>query len=122
MKRNTTILLGIMSYFLCFMACNVQKKSSNDSSLADTCETKAKVLDYTNLDGCSYLLQLYDKTILYPYAIIEEGKSLDDLKNARTVMINYKEKNDVMTTCMKGTIIEISCCTIIESGAPDKGE
>jgi hypothetical protein len=63
---------------------------------------RAVVIDYTELDGCRFLLQLEDDSKLQPIEFFTDFE-INDLK----VWVNYQLNPDVMSICMSGMPADI---------------
>lgn len=67
---------------------------------------KATIVDRTGLDGCSFMIELNDGTMLEPTNLSEFGiKKEDGLK----VWIDYSETKNGFSICMAGTMVDIDC-------------
>ena len=67
--------------------------------------TNATIVDATGLDGCGWMIELFDETRLEPTNLDDFNLTLvDDLP----VCIEYVEATDVGSVCMAGTIVEIT--------------
>ncbi len=84
-----------------------------------TCLTPATIRDYSGLDGCGYVLELNDGTILEPVVLVVCGPppqsimSIDDpLSKFKTdgmnVLVNYESYNGG-SICMVGELVKITC-------------
>ena len=59
------VLHLLLSFFI--ISCSTSKVAN--APLPSGCTTEAKVLDYTGLDGCRFLLELKDGTRLLPISL-----------------------------------------------------
>ena len=66
----------------------------------------ATVVDYSELDGCTYLLELSDGQKLQPVNLSEEFK-----RKGLKLFITYKYY-DGMSTCMAGRMVTVISATI----------
>jgi len=88
------------------------------------CETIARVKDFSNLDGCGIVLELEDGTILIPEkrVYVQAPKPEDDpayyfeFVAGDTVCIASK-KVDLMTSCMAGQNVFLTCIKKISKGS-----
>ena len=67
--------------------------------------TNATIIDATGLDGCSWMIELFDGTRLEPTNLNDFDLTLVD---ELPVCIEYVEVTDVGSICMAGTIVEIT--------------
>lgn len=122
MKRITLILFVVATCSL--IACKGSKDNANSieknetaaKSPSEDCSILVTVMDYTELDGCKYMLKLKDGSFINP----SEGVSRDELSKCEQAMISYKVKSDAMSTCMKGQIANITCFSVVKEGTPVK--
>ena len=95
---------------------------SNDESVQ--CSTPATVRDYTGTDGCGFVFELEDGSILEPnFPILFCGTPpipkevtehpLYDFEwaNGKEVFISYKTVPEAASVCMLGEVVEITCIT-----------
>ena len=78
--------------------------SSCDKSISEGMQ-KASIIDYSGLDGCNYVIQLKDGTLLMPYNLNDFDIALEDNKN---IWIKYKAKD------MTGMFWLCHCVDVIE--------
>ncbi len=71
--------------------------------------TNGMIVDATGLDGCGWLIELFDGTRLEPANLEDFDIKLED---ELPVCIEYTELTDLGSVCMGGTIVEIT--SIIE--------
>ncbi len=114
--RSTLYFLWL--YFLFTLSCNVGQPKDETNIKNNICDVTATVLDYTGLDGCQYLLQLENGEILSPHFSKNEIFSPSNFFESKTVSISYRDAKELMSICMKGKMVEITCCTTIEKGRP----
>ncbi len=117
----TLLFGGSFILFSCNQSKNIDNKETNSEEKGNMgCDKTATVMNYKGLDGCSYLLKLEDGSFLSP--TIKDPKVFDfrDFAKAKRVSISYVNTSGMMSTCMKGKIVEIKCCSIIEEGEPMK--
>ena len=111
------LLITIMMF--CLLGCGGNKGVPNGNSTA--CSTMGTVKDFTGLDGCKLLIVLENGDKLEP-AVIKDGITLRD---GQSIKFGYKEMKDMMSICMAGTIVEITCAEILSEGnsntRPTKG-
>ncbi|MEO5571627.1 MAG: hypothetical protein ABIT08_11825 [Bacteroidia bacterium] len=81
---------------------SVQTKTEvADSSMVNLKLTEATVIDYSEVDGCKFLLELSDKEKIQP-----ENLSPEFHKDKLKVLIKYHLTNR-MTICMAGKTVHI---------------
>ena len=71
------------------------------------CNIKATLEDYSDLDGCGFVIMLKDSTILEIGDYDEEPDF--SFRDGMTVNITYEEMKGIATACMVGTIVRITC-------------
>jgi hypothetical protein len=91
--------IWIMLFFL-FNACAAVK--NNDSQPIPSGAIEVTVIDYRELDGCTFLLEQQDKKKLQPVNLPAEFQ-----KNGLRLYVNYKNV-DGMGICMAGTMVELT--------------
>lgn len=97
-----------------FLACSSSKNASLNDATTASCDTEARVLDYTGLDACRFLLELKDGTRLLPITLSDPGFLFSE---EQVVKIQYKLVKDAVTACMTAAIpAEITCITEIKKG------
>ncbi len=128
MKNYCLFFVLLFTTVFVFSSCNGTKNTDQNSDLEkplvednSECKKLATVLDYTGLDGCTFLLQLEDGKILQPHIGSREIFDFNNFSKAETVSISYINKR-MMSTCMKGQMVDIRCCTIVKEGSPRKPE
>lgn len=78
------------------------------------CKVDAKVLDYTALDGCRFILELKDGTRLMPVELSDREFLFSE---EQQVKINYTEAKEVVSTCMTAAIpVKIECIQQVKEG------
>ncbi|MEM7102074.1 MAG: hypothetical protein AAF502_03010 [Bacteroidota bacterium] len=79
-----------------------------------SCDLTGVVKDFTGLDGCKHLIILDDGTKLEPVSYPADFV----FKDRQQVKLSYESAKDVMTICMSGETVKITC--IEETGmAPE---
>lgn len=102
--------LLIITILLLLMSCGGNKGVTNTNSTA--CSTTGTVKDFTGLDGCQLLIVLENGDKLEP-AVVKEGITL---RNGQTIKFGYKEMKDMVSVCMAGKMVEVTCVEIISEG------
>ncbi|WP_276368020.1 hypothetical protein [Chryseolinea sp. H1M3-3] len=109
----------IAAFFLACLAFGCAEDEVIEHDDFKTCSTPATIRDYSGLDGCGYVLELNDGTVLEPAVLITCGPpphsvmSIDDpLSSFKTdgmkVLVNY-EPYDGGSVCMVGELVKITC-------------
>jgi len=91
----------VLSVTVGIISCADQKSAAN-------CGTPATLLDRHNLDGCGWMLELEDGTMLRPTFSSEIRSSLD-FEDRMEVKIDYKELTDQLNICMAGKPVLVTC-------------
>ena len=84
--------------FLVFNSCTKKNACLNS--------VKGKYINQSQLDGCSWAIELKNKQKLKP---INLNDFESDPKEGRKIWISYSVKEDMFDICMSGQIIEILC-------------
>ena len=99
-NHNATLKIALKGLFLAtiiFIGCK-------DEAPDPGC-TNATLIDATGLDGCGWMIQLFDGTRLEPTNLQDFDLTLvDDLP----VCVEYVEVNGLASTCMAGNIVELT--------------
>lgn len=83
-----------------------------------SCAMHATVRDLRSLDGCGFVFELDDHTILVPTSPLWCGTGSPDGKDplagfeyvdGMQVLLSYEIIEGVANTCMAGTLVEIKC-------------
>jgi hypothetical protein len=111
------IVLILISAFL--FNCSEEESSSKNEP---TCSTAATIKNLAGLDGCGYVFELQDGSRLEPSLIkffcgtppLPKEVTEDPLYNyefvdGKKVLINYEVLKDVMSICMVGKPVRITC-------------
>lgn len=85
---------------------------TDDTSELDKTGYMGTVVNYTGLDGCGYVIELDNGKKLEPAEYPEHFQFYD----GQRVSLTYKVRNDLMSTCMVGEIVEIT--EIENTGCP----
>jgi PKD repeat protein len=70
-----------------------------------TCNLEGTVLDYTGLGGCGFVIKLDDGTLLEPAQVDQAFQFRDNQR----IAFSYIELQGLMSACMVGKIVEITC-------------
>jgi len=89
----------LIAIFFLFIACEDEEES--------LCSIKATLEDYSDLDGCGFVIMLEDSTFLEIGDYDEEPDF--SFRDGMTVNITYEEMKGIATACMVGTIVRITC-------------
>jgi len=101
-KHKNMKLLSIMITILFLVACTTSKKNSEVISQEPANAIEVTVIDYRELDGCTFMLQLADGKKLQPLNLPEQY-----MKAGVRLMITYKIV-DAMGICMAGQMVELN--------------
>lgn len=71
------------------------------------CDTEATLRDYTGLDGCAFVLVLESGQILEMGDFDEEPDFA--FEDGMKIRISYVEMSDVVSICMVGPIVKVTC-------------
>ena len=88
-----------------------KNNNSDDHHVVDqtgkcTDAQEATIIDRTGLDGCHWLLKLSDGSSLEPTNLSDFDIELVDNK---LVFVSYTERTDMVSICMVGAIVDITC-------------
>ena len=99
MKHNKGFLI-VALFLSCFVfSCKTKYETVCENSVP------AKLI-YKQIDGCSWLVQLDDGTILEPLNL----KEFDiEKKDNKKIWITYEDTEGYVSICMMGPIIRITC-------------
>jgi hypothetical protein len=94
----------------------------NDQEQSGQCTIPATVRDLTGLDGCGFVFELENGSRLIPIweggwcgtPPLPESVTQDPLYNfdyveGKKVLIGFRFRDDVATTCMAGKTVKITC-------------
>jgi hypothetical protein len=125
MKRSLSLLFAIAA----FAGCSSDEPGKNESG---TCSTPAVVKDMTGLDGCGFVFQLQDGSVLEPFIVFECGTpplppdppanplTGFEFIDGKKVMIDYELVDDAGSICMVGKVARITCITEARSQSEEK--
>jgi hypothetical protein len=103
-----------------FLGAMVIQSCQDEEMISDSCTTPATLRNLTTLDGCGYVFELEDGTLLEPVRRLYCGTpplprevTEDPLYNfifedGKKVTINYTAAEGV-STCMAGQLVKITC-------------
>ncbi len=126
MKGSLPLLLAILA----LAGCSSDELEKKDA--VTSCSTPATVKDMTGVDGCGYVLQLQDGSLLEPYIVFECGTPPlppnppanpmvgFELIDGKKVMIDYVPLDSAMSICMVGKVVRITCITEAASQFEEK--
>lgn len=103
---------GVLTLFLAFslMTCHTSKNNQTN------CQYLGTVKDYSQLDGCTFLIEMDNGTLLMPVETTIDGFSL---KKDMRIAFSYEEVPDMMSICMTGDqIVRLTCVKESESPIP----
>jgi len=105
------MLLNLILFFI--IACSTSQSTAS-LQVSAKCSTEAKVLDYTGLDGCRFLLELKDGTRLLPIYISDPEFLFSE---GQVVKIDYKLQKDVVSACLTAALpANINCIQELKPG------
>ena len=108
MKLKIIFLFSIANLFAC------GQNKSLQATNPDGCDTQAKVLDYTGLDGCRFLLELKDGTRLIPVELADKNFLFSE---GQIVQIKYSLLKDVVTACLTAALpVSVTCIKEVKPG------
>lgn len=119
MGFTCTLILALGSMFA-ITACD------NDT-MTTSCTIPATVRDLSGLDGCGFVFELEDGTRLIPVwdvgwcgtpplpkEVTNDPLYAFEFADGKKVLIGYAERNDIVTTCMAGPTVKITCLKEVE--------
>ena len=111
---------GAFVAVLCLSSCQsskqVAKKNDKTSkpepiAILDSCKTSGKVVDFSNIDGCNYFIQLPDSTFLQP---VENGVEGFRLEPNQVLKFDYETLAGMMSICsVKSKPIKLTCANVL---------
>lgn len=99
MKRN----LYSIALIIFFMSCSPSENPSVSTKSNGVIAEQMVVVNKTGLDGCGFLLQRADSSLLEPVNLPS-----DFLIDQIQVKVSYRELSDRMSVCMAGKIVQIT--------------
>jgi hypothetical protein len=126
MKRLLPLLFAIVA----LAGCSSDEPGKDKSTTS--CSTPAIIKDMTGLDGCGYVLQMQDGSLLEPLIVfrcgtppIPENEPADpmagfELIDGKKVMIDYVPLDSAVSICMVGRVVRITCITEVDAPSEDK--
>lgn len=97
MKPKTFFPLILLGAALLLAGCPADKCPDGENAV---------LRDYAGLDGCRWLFELEDGQRLEPVNLHEYDLELQD---GMEVKISYTEATDMMSICMAGKMVNITC-------------
>lgn len=88
--------------------CNSNQNSDNMKD-----KIVGEVKDFSDLDGCGYLIVLEDGKKLQPGEIVDENW---EWKDGQKIVFSYEPMPDMMSICMAGEIVKITAIELKEKG------
>ncbi len=100
---------------LALFQCGKDEAVELDGCGSSGCTTEAVVVDMTGLDGCGFMFELADGSLLEPMAAINPEDALlgFTLQAGQRVKISW-EDTLALSTCMAGPIVTITCITVCD--------
>jgi hypothetical protein len=122
------VLILILACSL-IISCSHEEITPEEHDL-DRCSTPATIRDYRGLDGCGYVLELNDGTILESVSLIVCGPPPQSIMTLDDPLLNYHidglkvlidyENYAGGSVCMVGELVRITCITKAESSSSDE--
>jgi PKD repeat protein len=111
MKLSTT--LRNLSLLLLFVGnANLIQAGTFIPDTSDYCTTKGTVFDKSGIDGCGFIIELDNGTVIQPVNIIPNIVLYDSMR----VALNYYIDSTVATTCQYGLPVTIDCIRDLKPG------
>jgi hypothetical protein len=123
-----------IAYSLFFVICLILASCSDEEVIREKenvqCSTPAIIRDYAGLDGCGYVLELPDGTIVEPVKLIVCGPPPHSVMTIEDPLHNYHidglnvsvafEAYEGGSVCMAGELVKITCISTV--GPPTAAE
>jgi len=109
-SKNLNIIrfASVLMMLLIFSSCAQKATPTVDAPPAGS--VPVTVLDYSELDGCTFILELADGQKLQPVNLSEEFK-----KKGLKLYVSYKV-SDGMSVCMAGRMVTLTSVTLAKEG------
>lgn len=108
------ILLAAVSVIGLMESCKTTKAASDKAS-TEGCSTMVTVEDWSGkLAGCRTFFVMEDGSYLRPMRLAEIGVESSSLKDGQKYTIDYTELEGIMSSCMKGKAVQVTCLTFVE--------
>jgi hypothetical protein len=134
-KNRNLVSKGQMQFFMkkifAVLSCILALAScDNDNAPSKSCSTPVTVRNFSGLDGCGYVFELGDGTIIEPYLVLYCGTpplpkeiTQDALYrfnwvDGKKVFIDFNVIDSLASTCMAGKIAKITCLRDAEPNKP----
>ncbi len=114
MKEVSVIIISCLIILSCSEENTTPKKN-----YANSCSIKATIRDYTGLDGCGYVLELNDGSILEPVRMVVCGPPPQNIMTLDNPLLNFEEDGkkvfvdyeliQSVSICMAGQTVKITC-------------
>lgn len=106
--RRATFFLGLALLVLLLGNCKIGR-NKQDMGL---CNTTGTFVDYSHIDGCTYLLVLENGDKLLPATILDTSFLPED---GMRVLFGYVELDEAVTICMaEDLVVEVTCIKRID--------
>lgn len=76
------------------------------AEIQPNCKVSGKVIDQSNLDGCRLLIVLEDGQRLEPVSMVDKSFKL---KAGQNIRLSYEQEKEMMSVCMGGMLVKITC-------------
>ena len=114
MKEVYVIIISCLMILSCVDE-NITPKGKNTNG----CSIEATVRDYTGLDGCGFVLELKDESILEPVRMVVCGPPPQNIMTLDNPLLNFEEDGkkvfidytpmQSVSICMVGQTVKIDC-------------
>src|ERR1700741_5462938 len=124
---KATLLCSAIILFSLTQCCNYPDPEPE----IDQCSTRATIKDLTGLDGCGFVFELEDGTLIQPiiYFYCGTGSFTDpgdsdpifgyEFVDGKSVTIDYEIEEYQMNACMGATVARITCLTDVKLPTQD---
>lgn len=93
--------LAIFSVLILAMALSANKCDDKDGVIRNK---KGTIVDYNNLDGCTFIIELDNGTKLEPIEVVPVFR----FESNQRVKVSYEIMEGVASTCMVGELVKVT--------------
>jgi len=90
-----------------------------DKKGQSACTELGTIKDFTGLDGCKMMIVLDNGEKLQPVNY-DKSKLDQELKDGQRIKFAYKEVDDMVSNCMAGKMVEVTCIEFLEMAKPSR--